>query len=84
MKPDAEFAVVHDGRQWTAHNDELFVSGTTLNELENNLHKELKAFGKFEAGALITVFIGYDPKAIPAWMRPYQSHYFNRYLTFQL
>ncbi len=83
LKADAEFAVVHDGRRWTAGNDDLSVSGATLDELEKNLQTALLNSGEVRKGEKITVFIGYDPKAIPAWIRPYQSHYFNRYLTFQ-
>jgi hypothetical protein len=84
MKADAEFALIHDGRQWSAGNNDLSVSGNTLGELENNLQTALRDSGMFQKGKKITVFIGYDPKAIPAWIRPYQSHYFNRRLTFQL
>ncbi len=83
MKADAESAVIHDGRRWRAFNDDLSVSGKTLNEMERNLETALRDFGGYRKGEKIKVVIGYNAKAIPSWIRPYPSHYFNRILTFE-
>ena len=73
-----EFIVTHDGKNWVAKNDALHVEALTLEELDNELKKRLKAEGYLEKGRKLDIFMAFDNSTIPKWMRQYSQHYFNR------
>jgi hypothetical protein len=73
-----EFIVTHDGKNWIAKNDTILVEALTLEELDNELKRRLKAEGCLEAGGKLDIFMAFDNSTIPQWMRQYGQHYFNR------
>ncbi len=84
MRVDSEWCLSVSGNQWIARENEVSVSGITLDELEANIRNALMQSGRYEKEKTITVFLGVDTKTLPAWIRPYQSHYFNRYMIFTI
>jgi hypothetical protein len=83
MKADMELALVHDGKQWVAHNPTLLAKGETFAELDANLTAILRQSGQFSSSR-VTVFMGFDFSSIPTWLRQYSYHYFNRYVSLEL
>jgi hypothetical protein len=73
-----EFIVTHDGKNWIAKNEVLHVEALTLEALDNQLKKRLKAEGYLEEGGKLDIFMAFDNATIPQWMRQYSQHYFNR------
>ncbi|MBS3758212.1 MAG: DUF5395 family protein [Desulfobacterales bacterium] len=84
MRIDSEWCLSISGRQWIARENGLSVSGMTLDELEANIKDALMRSGRYARKKTVTVFMGVDTKTLPAWIRPYQSHYFNRYIRFKM
>jgi len=84
MKADMDIRLIHDGDQWVGHGDNLTATGNTLLDLDNNVRRILLESGDFPSGSKITVFMGYDFDTFPTWLRQYHSHYFNRYVEFDL
>lgn len=84
MHADLEVTVTEHDNKWIAYNDDLRVTGFSWNELYDNLQQELLEQKKFPRGSEVTVFMASDSRIIPAWMRPYQSHYFNRFVNFEV
>ncbi len=77
MKSDIDMVIVHDGEQWIARNDDLQAAGRTLPELDADLARTLRRAGGYQ-GRTLTVFMGFDFATLPAWIRQYAPHYFNR------
>ena len=73
-----ELIVTHDGKNWIAKNDVLWVKAPTLKELDHELTKLVKQKGYFEKGKKLEIFMAFDNAAIPRWMHQYSPHYFNR------
>ena len=84
MKADLEMSLIHDGVQWVARDQTLEVRGKTLLELDQALAQCLRERGDFRLASQINVFMGFDYAMMPAWMRQYAYHYFNRYAVLQL
>ena len=78
MKADLEFILIEQDNCWVAYNQDFEVRGHDFNELEKNLRSEILQRCNFSAGSKIKVFMTTDDRLIPVWVRPYQSHYFNR------
>ena len=83
MKADMEMVLVHDGAHWIARNGTFEARGNSLPELDDRLAAKLRETGDFD-GSRITVFMCFDYATIPTWIRQYASHYFNRYVSFDL
>lgn len=84
MRAEREVVLIHNGHQWFAEDGDISASAITLAELEKNIKTALGMCGRYKKGETVTVLLGVDTRIMPAWIRPYQSHYFNRYVTFQL
>ncbi len=76
--------MVHDGKRWLARNGTIEASGSTLEELDENLKALIISNDKYKHATSVTVFMGFDYSTIPTWIRQYHTHYFNRYVTFDL
>lgn len=84
MRVDSEWYLsICEGR-WIAKENNITVSGITLEELEDNIKDSLRKSNRYEKQQIVTVFLGFDTKTLPEWIRPYHAHYFNRYLRFKL
>ena len=84
MRADLELVIGLAAGTWTARGRFLTASGKSLAALDENIRKEILASGRFEPDSQVVVWMGCDTRMIPAWMRPYQSHYFNRVVTMHL
>lgn len=65
----------HEGTVWVAEGEGLRVCGASLDELDRALVKQLRAQG---CDVSREVRMRYAPDALPEWIRPYASHYFDR------
>jgi hypothetical protein len=84
MKADLELILVHDGRHWVVHNDNLVAKGEEFEALDADLKRVLLESSTFLPGERVTVFMGFDFDTIPTWLRQYHTHYFNRFVTVDL
>lgn len=84
MKPDIELILNTSGKSWVARGAGFEVEAESLDELDRGVRELLIASGRFPRGVKVTVLMACDRRVIPAWMRPYQSHYFNRAISFVL
>jgi hypothetical protein len=84
MKADLELILVHDGRHWVVHNDNLVAKGEEFEALDADLKRVLLESSTFLPGERVTVFMGFDFDTIPTWLRQYHTHYFNRIVTVDL
>ncbi len=85
VKADLEFALVHDGRQWVARGRDaagtpVMARGESLPALDDDLAAAL-AVNQGCKGQTLTIFMGFDTRTLPAWLRQYSPHYFNRFVT---
>lgn len=83
MKADIELVLTHDGDKWVARNGALKATGLTLGDLDDSVRELLRSDGRLK-GSRVAVFMGFDFDTLPAWMRQYASHYFNRTLVVDL
>jgi hypothetical protein len=84
LKIDLDMILTECGEKWVASGEALEASGATLNELDMNLKNLLARSSRYSRGSMVTVIMRCDRRIIPAWMRPYHSHYFNRVVSIQL
>jgi len=84
MRADLDLKLSHDGKRWVACNAMLEAQGEDFLQLDAALTEQLRARAEFPAGSRVRVFMGFDFDTLPRWMRQYQSHYFNRYVTIEL
>lgn len=73
-----ELIVTHDGKNWIARNDDLYVRAITLEGLDGEVKRLMKEKGYLEKGKQLDVFMVCDKSAIPQWMHQYSQHYFSR------
>ncbi len=73
-----ECVITHDGANWRALNELFSLSAPSLPELDKQVRDLLKKQGIVKRGDKANVFMAFDNSAIPAWIRPYAQHYFNR------
>ena len=83
MNSDIDLVITHDGKNWIARNEEIVAEGGSLPELDANVAQALRGSGR-PAGAELRVFMGFDINSIPAWIRQYAPHYFNRLVDVKL
>lgn len=74
-----EMSIVHDGTNWVAENADMEISAPTLEELDGLLRSTMREKGLVKRGECKDVYMfSNNAVMIPAWMRPYSQHYFNR------
>lgn len=84
MKADLEVRLIHDGIKWIAYHQDFEACGQTLTELDQALIRYLLDRQLFPENSCVTVFMIFDHSCIPAWIRQYAYHYFNRYIRLDL
>ncbi len=84
MNRDLELTVTVRDQQWAAEGPGVRAQAKTLAELEDQVERQIRESGKFPAGSKVDVLMATDRGLMPEWMRPYQSHYFNRVISFVL
>lgn len=83
-RPDLELLVtVRDGR-WVVEGPGVRAQAARLSDVEAEVERQVRESGRFAPGTPVEVFLACDRRVIPEWMRPYQTHYFNRTLSFVL
>ncbi len=70
----------HDGRQWVASNDDFTFRGNSLDELDQNVRRYVLSRESLSRGDTFRVYMYFDNRTIPEWIRPYAQHYFDRIL----
>jgi hypothetical protein len=81
MNADIEFVLKYQGSRWTAQSEDLHASALSIGELDEKIEKAVCQSGRFPRGKRVQVLLLCDARVIPAWMRPYHDHYFNRLLS---
>ena len=76
-----ELRLIHDGKLWIAQNESLTVSAKTLNGLDSELEKILRASQQYAVEEKLAIRMSFDNVVIPEWIRQYSNHYFNRVVT---
>ncbi len=72
-------SILHDGKNWVVKNGDLEISAPTLEALDDLLRTTMREKGWVRQGERRDIYMFSDNAAmIPAWMRPYSQHYFNR------
>ena len=84
MKAQIELVLDMKDGNWVARSHEFEIAAEMLDQLEAKVQEYLDASGRFAQSTKITVFMACDRDIIPPWIRPYQSHYFNRIISFVL
>jgi len=84
MMADLEFVLEFQENRWTAHSGELRACGDSIEELEQNIKAVIGSSGEFPPGKRVAALLLCDARVIPAWMRPYHNHYFNRLMYVDL
>ena len=77
-----EFIISHDGSKWLAANKQFALSASTLEGLDLALERRIKEEGLLKKGEKIKIFMAFDNATLPAWIRQYAQHYFNRMVEF--
>jgi len=73
-----EFVIRHDGQNWIAEHGSFRIIDSTLDGVDAKIGDLLRSNGIVVQGQSLRVFIRYDISTIPAWIRQYSQHYFNR------
>lgn len=73
-----ECVLTHDGENWLAESEFFDLSAPTLAQLDDRLRSVLTGRRLVEPGETAEVFMAFDDATLPAWIRAYAQHYFNR------
>lgn len=86
MKAELELKIGHENGSWVVGDGEISASGSTLDELDENLRQALAASGQYGAGSTVRVLMRLSMKSIPLWMHQFNPSpdYFSRSVTIQL
>jgi hypothetical protein len=84
MTADVEIVLDQRGRDWIARHADFVVKADSLAELDEMVRVKLVESGRYRKGTQLSVFMSTDNGMIPEWMRPYQCHYFNRSVSFEV
>jgi len=76
------FDIHHNGKEWVAHNDEITVTGETLDELDENIKLKLKKILS-EGRVKVTMELDYR-RNVPHWIWQYHPYYFYRTIFLDL
>jgi|Deesub1362B_J571_1020462.scaffolds.fasta_scaffold00479_2 hypothetical protein len=68
----------HDGACWVLRAEGFELRAPTLRGLDEALRRELRLRGLLRPGGGVSFYMAYDNGTIPAWVRPYAQHYFDR------
>ncbi len=74
------FRLFFDG-SWIAEGEGIRVSAGSLEELDSRIIEELRKIG---VRGKVEVLYEFDIGTIPAWMRQFHQHYFNRRVVARL
>ena len=77
-----EIVLKRSGRRWIGRGGGFKVEGADIRELDDRIEREISRSGRFQPGTPVEVYVVCDRNIIPAWIRPYHSHYFNRIISF--
>ena len=80
MQETINLVITHNGEEWIAENEGNVFIGKTLNELDDHIKQKLLKTGYKKV--IVNMF--FDSQTIPAWIRQYASHYFNRTIYLDL
>jgi hypothetical protein len=78
MGSKIEIILRHDGDAWTALHEGSTLRCPTLSGLDDQVRSYLREKGHVRRGERLEVFMAFDMRDIPQWMRQYSQHYFNR------
>ncbi|MFC2172333.1 DUF5395 family protein [Acidobacteriota bacterium] len=78
MVQKLEFLLRHDGRDWMAIHEDRTMRAPSLDGLDAKVRTYLKQHGYLHPGERAKVFMTFDNRDIPQWIRQYSQHYFNR------
>jgi len=78
-----ELTIRYTGQNWFVENENLSLSASTLEDLDDQLKILLKRKKLHKKGTKTRVFMFYDNSTIPQWIRQYAQHYFNRILVIE-
>lgn len=81
MYVDIKIILSFDGGQWFVDLDDCRVGACELRDLENRIAEILRQKPCYANRKSVLVGVSFDYDSIPAWLRQYQSHYFNYLLT---
>ncbi len=70
----------HDGTHWIASNKDITFRGGSLEELDQRVRSYVLSSGTTTKGEAVRVYMYYDDRTIPQWIRQYAQHYFDRVL----
>lgn len=73
-----EFVLSHDGRAWLARQGSVTLSAPSLEALDLEVARFMRARRLIGKGETAEVFMAFDNSTIPQWIRQYAQHYFNR------
>jgi len=72
------------GGTWVADGAGLHARAGSLDALDREIARQLRAAGRYPPGSTVRVFMACERTVIPEWMRAYQSHWFNRDVSLTL
>ncbi len=75
-----DLTLSYRGNKWIAHNDKMSFSGTTLDDLDDKIKTFVVKSGLLKNKNMYKVKMYFNNAEIPAWIRQYAQHYFNRVL----
>lgn len=84
MTADVEIILDQRGRDWIARHEDFVLKADSLAELDEKVRAKLIESRRYPTGSRVSVLMSTDNGLIPDWMRPYQSHYFNRAVSFEV
>jgi FKBP-type peptidyl-prolyl cis-trans isomerase 2 len=74
----------HDGTHWVATDGNHSFAGKSLDELDKEIEKFLRNSERLQEGERVKVYMYYDNRSIPQWIRQYSQHYFDRIVEITL
>jgi len=79
-----ELKLSFSGNDWSAENNEIKVSASSLPELDKKIGNILRISNLYEKDKLVQVYMFFDQETIPEWIRQYSNHYMNRMLEVKI
>ncbi len=82
IKKEIVLRIIYKEGKWMAFNDDISVSGRTLEDLDIKLKDLLKKI--FKKGTKIKIRMEFDYNTLPFWMTQYQPYYFYRIVEYEI
>ncbi len=76
-----ELTVTYSNNRWIAYDEERSFHGKTLDEVDSKIREFVINSGLLRSRSEYRVRMYFNNAVIPAWMRQYAQHYFNRELV---